>query len=170
MRDAIYIVLLFIVFAFLATRFPHNVPLSFVSASERMRPFASFVSLSPDVNAACLDAVRTPWQVRRDARNRPSIGRLDSGIGLLNETMPKVVAKLPADDHLPPAVGLPPFGSAAYSLLPFTMGRDVAAFAVRAQPGKTGASVRSPAAHPEMFSRDDMLSAENSTVLKEIMK
>lgn len=169
MRDAIYIVLLFIVFAFLATRFPHNVPLSFVAASERMRPFASFVSLSPDVNAACLDAVRTPWQVRRDARSRPSIGRLDSGIELLDETMPKVVAKLPVDD-LPTSFGPLPSGSAAYSLLPFTMGCDVAAFAVRAQSGKTVAGIRNPAAHPETFSRDDMLSAENSTVLKEVMK
>lgn len=169
MRDAIYIVLLFVVFAFLATRFPHNVPLAFAAASERTRPFASFVSLSPDVNAACLDAVRTPWQVRRDARSRPAIGRLDSGIALLDETMPKVVAGLPADT-MPSSSSLPPPGAEAYSLLPFTMGCDVAAFAVRAQSGKTGTGVRSPSAMPEAFSRDDMLSAENSTVLKEIMQ
>lgn len=168
MRDMIYIALLFAVFAFLATRFPGDLP-AVVADTDLRRPFASFVTLSPEVNASCLDAVRTPWQVRRDARSRPAIGRLDSGIALLEEAMPKAVASL-SEVAMPAAASLPPAGPAAYSLLPFTMGRDVETFAVRAQPRDRVAHARTPATPPAAFSRDDMLSAENSMLLKEMMQ
>ena len=161
MRDALHIGGLFLVFAFLATRFPPVAPLPHGDGD---RPaFASFVTLTPAAHAALLGAARTSWQVRSQARSRPSIGRLDSGIPLLSEALPppEPVDFPPLD---PETSSLPPPDSEAYALLPRTEGAAMPEFAPR-RAESAGASARRPA-----FGREEMLSTDNSTILKEIMQ
>ena len=163
MRDALHIGGLFLMFAFLATRFPSAAPLP---PDVGPRPaFASFVTFTPAAHAARLEAARTSWQVRSQARSRPSIGRLDTGIPLLSETLPPpATAAFPLPG--PARSRLPPPDAETYALLPGTEGAEMPEFAPRArrtEPADT--PVRPPA-----FGRDEMLSTDNSTILKEIMQ
>ena len=167
MRDALHIGGLFLVFAFLVTRFPADLPFAPVSEERASPLFASFVTLSPAAHAARLEAARTSWQVRSRARGRPSIGRLDSDIPLLMETLP------------PPETGgfsasqsdisdLPPPDVETYALLPPTAGADMPEFL----PSTRRAETVDPSTQTsrQVFGRDEMLSTENSRTLKEIMK
>ena len=106
MRDALHIFGLFAVFAFLALQFPKGAVLVEKEPAERA-PFAEFVTLSPNAHAVYLDAARTSWQVKNEARSRPSIGRLDADVPLLSELLPPpslTLASLPSSDAAP----LPP--------------------------------------------------------------
>ena len=87
MRDALHIFGLFAVFAFLALQFPKGAVLD-EKESAGSAPFAEFVTLSPKAHAVYLDAARTSWQVKNEARSRPSIGRLDADVPLLSELLP----------------------------------------------------------------------------------
>ena len=100
MRDALHIFGLFAVFAFLALQFPKGAVLVEKESAERA-PFAEFVTLSPNAHAVYLDAARTSWQVKNEARSRPSIGRLDADVPLLSELLPPpslTLASLPSSD------------------------------------------------------------------------
>ena len=163
MRDALHIGGLFLVFAFLATRFPSVAPLP---QGDDARPaFASFVTLSSEAHAARLESARTSWQVRSQARGRPSIGRLDSGIPLLSDALPAPAqAEFPRLD--PDASSLPPPDAETYALLPGTEGAAMPEFAPRARKAESGDAP----ARPPAFGREEMLSTDNSTTLKEIMR
>lgn len=168
MRDILHIGGLFLVFAFLVTRFPSELPL--LAGTERISPppFASFVTLSPAASAAQLEAARTSWQVRSRARGRPLIGQLDSDIPLLAETLPPPetggFSALSSD-----VSGLPPPDVETYAFLPPTVGADMPDFV----PSARRAEVFDPSADRaprKAFGREEMLSTENSRTLKEIMK
>jgi len=167
MRDALHILGLFVVFAFLALQFPEGVMLAEKGSAERA-PFAEFVTLSPDAHAVYLDAARTSWQVKNEARSRPTIGRLDADVPLLSELLPPPslsLASLPPPDAVP----LPPPDPETYALIPPTRGADLPAFAVRVLRAETDRPPEAPAATPA-FGRAEMLSTENSRILKEIMQ
>ena len=160
MRDIVQIGALMLLFAFLATRFPEKLPFEAKENAEQP-PFAAFVELSPEANAALIESARTSWQVRSEARSRPSIGRLDSGVPLLEDVPPP---------HAPPSfphlrLGRDPLGAPtvdAYSLLPETRGAEVPAFTVKAPPPRAAAA-------PAAFSTNDMISTDNYSTLKEMM-
>lgn len=167
MRDAVHIGALIAVFVFLATRFPQDMPVQAPSAAEA-GAFASFVTLSPDAHATLLEAARTSWQVRSESRGRPSIGRLDSGIPLLSDSLPPPErCDFPEAGRKAASLRAPDAGT--YSLLPQTMGADIPAFAVKATPAEASSSGGNGGVR-QAFSRDDMVSTENSTKLKEIMQ
>ena len=167
MRDFLHISCLFLVFAFLATRFPSEVP--FVPPQAAPASFASFVTLSPAAHAAQLEAARTSWQVRSKARGRPSIGRLDADIPLLSETLPPPAAAGFPYSPLEP-VPFPEPDLATFAFLPPTAGAEMPDFAIRAfqtqghQPpeGRTG--------RPPAFDRREMLSTKDYRTLKELLK
>ena len=104
----------------------------------------------------------------RSARGRPLIGRLDSDIPLLAETLPP--PETGGFSDLPPDVpGLPPPDVETYAFLPPTAGADMPDFI----PAVTRAESVAPSADraPRMtFGLEEMLSTENSRTLKEIMK
>ena len=166
MRDVLHIGGLFLVFAFLVTRFPSVVPLP--SSDGARSAFAAFVTLSPAAHAARLEAARTSWQVRSRARGRPSIGRLDSDVPLLAETLPapetEAFSVLPSDVSFLSSPDVE-----TYAFLPPTVGADMPEFVIRAQQAET---VDPPADRTSrmVFGREEMLSTENSRTLKEIMK
>ena len=167
MRDALHIAGLFAVFAFLALQFPEGAVLEEKGAVERA-PFAEFVTLSPEAHAVYLDAARTSWQVKNEARSRPSIGRLDADVPLLSELLPPPslsLVSLPVPDATP----LPPPDPETFSLIPPTRGADMPTFAVRARHAETDHPPEDPATKPA-FGRAEMLSTENSRILKEIMQ
>ena len=162
MRDALHIGGLILVFAFLATRFPSLAP---VPADDRARQsFASFVTLSPAAHAVLLEATRTSWQVRNHARGKPSIGRLDSGIPLLSDSLPPPPLELSCLDK--ETTGLPPPDPETYALLPNTEGAEMPEFVPRAHKAESA----DVSAKKSTFGRDAMLSTDNSTILKEIMR
>ena len=163
MRDAIYIVGLFLVFAFLVTRYPSEMPAAAVSPCPA---FASFIMLSPAAHAAWLEAARTSWQVRNQGRGRPSFGRLDFDVPLLSATIPPV--SLAGFSPLPsPEMALPPPDAATYAFLPPTCGADLPDFAIP----RTGAEAVSPPGDGRIsFSRREMLSLDHYKSVKEIMK
>jgi len=167
MRDALHMIGLFAVFAFLALQFPESAVSK--GAREMARaPFATFVTLSPAAHAAYLDRARTSWQVRSEARSRPNIGRLDSDVPILSEALPPPVfylATLPSA----PSAPLPPPDPETYSLLPPTRGANVPAFAVRV-PRAEADRLPEDATAKAAFGRAEMLSTENSKILKEIMQ
>ena len=167
MRDAFHIFALFAVFAFLALQFPKGALLEEKEPAERA-PFAEFVTLSTQAHAVYLEAARTSWQVKNEARSRPSIGRLDADLPLLSELLPPPslsFATLPS----PGATSLPPPDPETFALIPPTRGADMPAFAVRVLHAETDHPPEEPAAKP-VFGRAEMLSTENSRILKEIMQ
>ena len=167
MRDALHIFGLFAVFAFLALQFPKGAVLVEKEPAERA-PFAEFVTLSPNAHAVYLDAARTSWQVKNEARSRPSIGRLDADVPLLSELLPPpslTLASLPSSDAAP----LPPPDPETFALIPPTRGADMPTFAVRVLHAETDHPPEESAAKPA-FGRAEMLSTENSRILKEIMQ
>ena len=168
MRDAFHIGGLFLVFAFLMTRFPADLPIMSNVEKSDTPPFASFITLSPAAYAAWQEAARTSWQIRSQARGRPLIGRLDSDIPLLTETLPPPMANaLPLSSS--DVFCLPPPDIDTYAFLPPTVGAAMPEFAPPAQRMKV---VDPPADHVSRvtFEKDEMLSIENSRTLKEIMK
>ena len=167
MRDALHMAGLFAVFAFLALQFPEAAVSKGGRGSEHP-PFAAFVTLSPAAHAAYLDSARTSWQVKSEARSRPTIGRLDSDVPILSETFPPPVFYLTAVPSAPPTP-LPPPGPETYSLLPPTLGADMPAFAVRVLQAETDHPPEETTAKPA-FGRAEMLSTDNSRILKEIMQ
>ena len=167
MRDALHIFGLFAVFALLALQFPKGALLEEREPVERA-PFAEFVTFSPKAHAVYLEAARTSWQVKNEARSRPSIGRLDADVPLLSELLPPPslsLATLPSPDATP----LPPPDPETFALIPPTRGADMPAFAVRVLRAETDHPPEEPAAKPA-FGRAEMLSTENSRILKEIMQ
>lgn len=160
MRDAIQIGALALIFVFLATRFPETLPFE-VRETVETPSFASFVTLSQKDHASLLEAARTSWQVRSEARGRPSIGRLDSGIPLLEDSLPP-----PSPLAFPRLVqDCTPLGAPTvetYSLVPETRGANIPAFAVKAT--QQGAK---STAH-EAFPTNDMISIDNYPTLKEM--
>ena len=167
MRDALHIFGLFAVFAFLALQFPKGAVLEEGEPASRAS-FAEFVTLSPKAHAVYLDAARTSWQVKNEARSRPSIGRLDADVPLLSELLPPPslsFASLPTPDAAP----LPPPTPETFALIPPTRGADMPTFAVRALHAETDHPPEDPATKPA-FGRAEMLSTENSRILKEIMQ
>ncbi len=168
MRDAVHIVGLLSLFAFLGMQFPGGAAKPVLMADGRDRPFASFVTLSPEAYASCLDAARTSWQVRSEARSRLAIGRLDSGIPLLDDSIAPPEFPI-MSDAAPAPSRLPPPGVETYSLLPSTMGMDVPALSTRAM-GARAAGSGEKAGKSEAFSREEMLSVDGMKTLKEIMQ
>ena len=167
MRDALHIFGLFAVFAFLALQFPKGVVLEEAEPVAHAS-FAEFVTLSPKAHAVYLDAARTSWQVKSEARSRPSIGRLDADVPVLSELLPPPslsFASLPTPDAAP----LPPPTPETFALIPPTRGADMPTFAVRALHAETDHPPEDPATKPA-FGRAEMLSTENSRILKEIMQ
>ena len=167
MRDALHIAALFFVFSFLATRFPSEI--AWIDGKEGpQRSFASFLVLSPAEHTACIEATRPSWQVRSAANGRPSIGRLDAGIPLLDETLPPPENVIVG---LPPSVSMGPLDVDAYSFLPPTLGVDEPVFATRVLRADTDHPPEAEAdANTAAFSKAHMLSTENSKTLKEIMQ
>lgn len=167
MRDAIHIGLLALVFAFLATRFPSSLPSA--PAVATAPAFASFITLSPAAHSAWLESARTSWQVRNQARSRPSIGRLDADIPLLAEILPPiqpVVFRHPKQA----AADIPMSDGDTYSFLPPSGGADMAEFS--APPRAKDADVPARQGEPAKpaFDRKSMVSFEQSRILKEIMQ
>lgn len=160
MRDWLHVCGLFALFAFLATRFPLALP------DPAMPPsggFAAFVTLSPARHDALLESARTSWQVRSEARNRPSVGRLDAEAPLLADSLPPIAAPVFRDAPATrKAIGEPDVR--AYGFMPATLGAGMPEYAVGK--GKPAA----PAAAEPAFSREEMLSTENSPILKELMQ
>ena len=144
MRDTLHIAGLFAVFAFLALQFPKGALLEERESAEQAT-FAEFVTLSPDAHAVYLEAARTSWQVKNEARSRPSIGRLDADVPLLSELLPPpslYLAPLPSPDAAP----LPPPDPETYALIPPTRGADMPAFAVHVLRAETNHPPVEPAA------------------------
>ena len=167
MRDLIHIVALFLVFGFLATRFPREI-MRLDDSEGAQLPFASFLVLSPAEHAACIEATRTAWQLRNELRARPSIGRLDAGVKFLEDEIP------PPPTHqegpIPPGAWFQRPTTYTYSLLPPSMGRNEPAFAVR-DPHADADHPPEPEKRAEKpFGMKEMLSTENSRTLKEIMQ
>ncbi len=168
MRDAVHIVGLLSLFAFLGMQFPSGAAKPALMADGRDRPFASFVTLSPEAYATCLDAARTSWQVRSEARSRLAIGRLDSGIPLLDDSI--AAPEFPImNDAAPAPSRLPPPDVETYSLLPSTMGMEVPALSTRAIDVRSAGSSEK-AGKSAAFSREEMLSVDGMKTLKEIMQ
>jgi hypothetical protein len=163
MRDALYIVGLMVAAFVLAADFPAGIAGVRQEAAPRAA-FASFAELTPSVHAACLEAAKTSWQVRSGSRARPLIGSLDAAVPLLDATIPpgeKVVfADMPITDS---PLAAPPVD--VYSLMPRSVGADCPRLTSR--PMRTD-SAADGAALP--FPKDDMLSLESFTKLKEIIK
>ena len=168
MRDCLHIIGLFLLFTFLAMQFPAGTLSVGRSQEPANAPFAAFVELSPASYSAYLGAARTSWQVRSESRGKPSIGRIDSDIPLLSETLPPPSWEMPAVPRHSGAP-IPPPEIETYSLVPQTMGRDVAAFSVRA-PRTANDHPPEETSEKPTFAREDMLSTENSRILKEIMQ
>lgn len=166
MRDIVHIVGLLLLFAFLGMQFPGGAVKTALMADGQGGPFASFVTLSPEAYASCLDSARTSWQVRREARNQLAIGRLDSGITLLDDSL--AAPEFPImNDAAPAPSRLPPPDVETYSMLPSTMGMDVPGLSTRATPpARPGEKEGGQAA----FSREEMLSVDGMKSLKEIMQ
>ncbi len=167
MRDAIHIASLLLLFALLAMQFPGGIARAMMDEPDTP-PRVSFVALSPEVYASCLDAVRTSWQMRGKARGSLVAGRLDTDISLLDNLI--AAPSFPAmDDAPPPPLRMPAPGAATYSMLPATMGVEVPALSARAGDGRHAdqGGGRRPAA---AFDRSEMLSVEEMTSLKEIMQ
>ncbi len=163
MRDALYMTGLLVAVFVLAADFPVGV----ASIRRKAAPhivFASFAELSPSVHAACLEAAKTSWQVKSGSRARPLIGSLDAAVPLLNATVPSG-EKAVFDDV---SVTDSPLGTPqveVYSLMPESAGTDSSRFAVR--PVRAGDAADDAS---DAFSKDDMLSLESFSNLKEIIK
>jgi hypothetical protein len=160
MRDMLHVCGLFSLFAVLAMSFPSTVP---VPTAVRGAAFAEFVQLSSARHDAVLEAARTSWQVRSEARSRPSVGRLDADAPLLADSLPPPAAPVYRD---PAATGapLPRPDATIYSFMPATMGTAFSDYA----PGTGRAAA--PSAEEPAFRREEMLSTENSPILKELMQ
>lgn len=161
MRDALYIVCLFAAVFLLALDYPSGI----WNLDEPHSPgaaFASFVTLSPSVHAACIEAARTSWKVTSEARSRPVERSLDSGISLLDDFLPPP-AKAFVDVS---GFSVASFGGSPavdiYSLLPETAEKNMLKFSAKPSGGE-----HSPA---PAFSMGEMLSTSNSATLKEIMQ
>ena len=168
MRDVLHIGGLLAMFVFLATRFPTEV--ADIARPETVRrPFASFAVLSAKDHAVLLERVRTSWQIRNETRGRPSIGRLDAGIALLEDAPPPVadtVFPSAAADDSPVSAPTPE----TYLLLPQTAAAEMPAFSVReVKRGNDGSRQEAGKGRPA-FSREEMLSIDSLTRLKEIMQ
>lgn len=161
MRDLLHIVALFSLFGFLATRFPREI-LHLDGTESAQLPFASFLVLSPEEHATCIEATRTSWQVRSELSGRPSIGRLDAGVLLLEDAIPPPLSY--SEGAVPPSAWLHRPTSYIYSFLPPSMGRKEPSFAARIPRVETGQRDDRP------FGMEEMLSTENSRTLKEIMQ
>lgn len=154
---------LFLIFAFLATRFPQSAP-AVAAASAPQPAFASFVMPSPETHVAWLEAARTSWQVRSHARGRPSIGRLDFEVPLLSAAIPPAASAefLPLPSH----TALPPPDAATFALLPPTMGAAMPEFAIPPR----RATGDAPLGRVLAFSRKEMLALDDYITVKEMMK
>jgi len=162
MRDVLHIGCLFLVFAFLVTRYPSEMPS--VADSARAYPsFAAFVELSPSAHAARLAAARTSWQVRSQAR----IGQLDSDVPLLSETLPP-----PVVPEVHPFAGngaeLVAPDANTYSFLPPTAGAEMPDFAIKGLQRPAGGALELQ--DRRAFGKDQMLAIEDYETLKEIMR
>ena len=167
MRDVFYIGGLFLVFAFLATRFPSQLPAD--PPPSVPVPFASFVTFSPAAHAAQLEAARTSWQVRNRARGRPSIGRLDADIPLLSDALPPpTIGGFPRQSAL--SGDFPEPDAATYAFLPPTMGAALPDFAIPANPAATPHLPEGRTDRPPTFGLNEMLSIENYRTLKELIR
>ena len=164
MRETLYILGLMGAIFLLALDFPTGAV--GIAPQTRVRPpFASYVELSSEAHAACLEAAKTSWQVRSGSRGRPVIGSLDSGVPLLMDSLPspeKVVFR--GCDVTDSPVG--PAEIDVYSLMPGTEGVDSPSFKVRPQGGDGAKAGERKAAFP----RADMLSIKDFEKLKEIMQ
>ncbi len=167
MRDLLHILVLFLVFGFLLTRFPREI-MHLDDRESPQLPFASFLILSPEEHAACIDATRTSWQVRNDLSGRPSVGRLDADVRLLEDAIP------PPPSYevgtIPPGAWLHPPTSYTYFFLPPSMGRSEPAFAIRAPHADADHPPETERRTDVPFGIKEMLSVENSRTLKEIME
>lgn len=159
MRDFLHAGGLFLLVAFLAMSFPSAFP---VPAEGSGGGFARFVSLTPARHDALLEAARTSWQVRSEARSRPSVGRLDADAPLLADSLPPPASPV-FRDPVTVAAALPEPDSRTYMFLPATMAAAVPEFA----PGKGKGGVRAEA---PAFTREELLSTGNSETLKELMR
>jgi hypothetical protein len=163
MRDALYMTGLLVAVFVLAADFPVGVACIRRKAAPHI-VFASFAELSPSVHAACLEAAKTSWQVKSGSRARPLIGSLDAAVPLLNSTVPSG-DKVVFDDV---SVTDSPLGTPqveVYSLMPESAGTDSSRFAAR--PVRAGDTADDA---PHAFPKDDMLSLESFSNLKEIIK
>ena len=167
MRDFVHIVGLVALFAFLATRFPSHLPGS-AKEGEAPAAFAAYITLSPAEHAARLEAARTFWQVSDANRVHASIGRLDTGVRLLDDALPA-----PTFAAMPPVsatgAALPAPELETYALMPPSQGRDLPEFSVKALRSESDYPPEEAVDAPA-FSRKAMLSPENSTKLKELLK
>ena len=162
MRDVLHIGGLFLVFAFLVTRYPSEMP-SVVDSVRTSPSFAAFVELSPLAHAARLEAARTSWQVRSQAR----IGQLDSDVPLLSETLPP-----PVVPEVHPFAGngaeLVAPDANTYSFLPPTAGAEMPDFAIKGLQRPAGGALELQ--DRRAFGKDQMLAIEDYETLKEIMR
>ncbi|MBO5941503.1 MAG: hypothetical protein J6R18_09950 [Kiritimatiellae bacterium] len=164
MRDVLYIACLFLAAAVLSMDFPVEAAKIWTD-SHSPSPFASYVELSPQVHAACIESARTSWQVRSGSKGRPSIGSLDSGVPLLSESLPpRETIVFRRKENLSSPVG--PVRTEVYSLMPLTSGADIEKYSSAPPSGKRPSEVISELP----FSAGEMLSTENSGKLKEIMQ
>ena len=168
MRDFIHMLALFAVFAFLATRFPAESLLQPGPPADHPA-FASFVSLSKEENTAWLEAARTSWQVKSAARSRPSIGRLDSDVPMLEDAPPPLAAPSFPSVAATSSHPLQSPDPDTYRFMPPTAGAGIPAFSPRSAGREGGASAAGPGGVP-VFGPDEMVSIENSRYLKEIMQ
>lgn len=162
MRDMFHIGCLFLVFAFLVTRYPSEMP-SVASSARAYPSFAAFVELSPSTHAARLEAARTSWQVRSQAR----IGQLDSDVPLLSETLPPpVVSEVHPFSGYNAELVAPDANT--YSLLPPTAGAEMPEFTIKDMQRPAGGALELQ--DRQAFSKDQMLAIEDYKTLKEIMR
>ena len=167
MRDLLHIVVLFLVFGFLATRFPREI-MHLDDSEGAQLTFASFLVLSPKEHAACIEATRASWQVRNELSGRPSVGRLDAGVQFLENAIPPPPS-YPVDS-IPPGAWLQRPTTYTYSFLPPSMGRNEPAFAVRVPNADADHPPEAEQRADRPFGMKEMLSTENSRTLKEIMQ
>lgn len=160
MRDWLHVCGLFALFAFLATRFP---PVSPEPSPAPRAGFAAYVTLSSARHDALLESARTSWQVRSEARSRPSVGRLDADVPLLSDSLPPPAEAVFRDaPAVRKAIGEP--DARTCSFLPATMGAEFPDYA----PGNGRAAA--PSVGEQTFRREELLSTENSPILKELMQ
>ena len=165
MRDVVYMSGILCLFAMLAAEFPEFPPAG-PEVSRGVESFASFVELSPEAHALCLESAKMSWRIGGVARPRASIGSLDAGIPLLTDFLPPLDGPRFADV----AVSGNPLAAAdigTYSLRPASLGRDMPEFAQKPAGATSGAGSASATAG---FSREDMLSLENMHKMKEMVK
>lgn len=167
MRDVLHIGCLFLVFVFLATRFPADLPSGL--PPEPPASFASFITLSPAAHAAQLEAARTSWQVRSRARGRPSIGRLDADVPLLSAALPPPAAG-GFPQHPVLSVALPEPDAATYAFLPPTEGAAMPDFAIPTPPATASHPPEGRPGRTPAFGRREMLSIEDYRTVKELIK